>query len=623
VPTKPGRLGRTVGTPVVVSRPLGFEDPAIRLTAVATIRVGLAQLNVTVGDLEGNAQLILDALREGAAEGCDLVAAPELALVGYPPEDLLLKDGFVADATVALEKLAAASPATLGIVGTVLPARHGLVDVRRPGDARDVPGAAARLPRRHLANAAVLVGAGRLHGAIAKRRLPNYAVFDEQRWFLPGEGPVATFGVARGSIGVVICEDVWIDEGPAVELARAGCGLVVVLNASPYFRGRPNERLEVLRRRGAETGCAIAYVNLVGGQDELVFDGASLVLGASGDVIARAPQFESALLVVDVDVPDAVGGNEVVDVSAHAGARSPRRVGTVAEPLDALEEIYRALVTGTRDYLAKNRFGTAVIALSGGIDSSLVATVAVDALGPDAVLGVAMPSRYSSSHSLDDAKELASRLGIRFVVAPIEAAHAALAHVLDPVLNGEPSGLTDENLQSRIRGVVLMGISNATGAIALTTGNKSELATGYTTLYGDSVGGFAVIKDVVKTLVYELCRYRNDRAAAEGSTPPIPTSVLDKPPSAELRPDQRDDDSLPPYDELDPVLEAYVEEDRTATELIADGFDAALVERVAALVDAAEYKRRQLPPGVRITSKSFGKDRRMPITNRYGTAPRS
>jgi NAD+ synthase (glutamine-hydrolysing) len=586
---------------------------------VATIRVGLAQLDVTVGDLDGNAERLLTTLRRGCDEGCDVVVAPELSLIGYPPEDLLLKDGFVADATVALEKLAAASPACLGVVGTVVPADGGLVAARDHGDARDVPGAGARLPRRHLANAAALLGAGRLFGAVAKRRLPNYSVFDEQRWFLPGVDPVATFSVAGASIGVAICEDVWVEGGPAVELAAAGCGLVVVLNASPYCRGRSAERLEVLRRRVAEARCAIAYVNLVGGQDELVFDGASLVLGADGTVLAAAPQFEEHLVVVDLDVPDAAPGAQALPgISERPTHRGQRRAGTVAPALPELAEVYGALVTGTRDYLKKNGFRSVVIGLSGGIDSSLVATIAVDALGPDAVLGVGMPSRYSSSHSLDDARELARRLGIHFVVAPIEPAHVALAAVLDPVIGGEPEGLTDENLQSRIRGVLLMGISNATGAIVLTTGNKSELATGYTTLYGDSVGGFAVIKDVVKSLVYELCRHRNDRASAEGATPPIPTSVLDKPPSAELRPDQRDADSLPPYDELDPVLEAYVEEDRTVAELIAEGFDAALVERAAALVDAAEYKRRQLPPGVRITSKSFGKDRRMPITNRYG-----
>jgi len=585
---------------------------------VATIRLGLAQLNLTVGDLDANAAAVLAALRDGHAQGCDLVAVPELALVGYPPEDLLLKDGFIADAASSLSALAAASPPCLGVVGTVLDAGAGLV-VDGPLDGRDVAQAGSRLPRRRLANAAALVGAGRLHGAVAKRQLPNYGVFDEQRWFSPGTGAVETFSVAGVSVGVAICEDIWVDGGPVVAIADAGASLVVVLNASPYSRRRHEERRAVLSRRVAETGCAIAYVNLVGGQDELVFDGASCVIDATGHVVAAAPQFEECLLVVDLELPDDPGdARALTGVGEVHPRRGAPRHGEVAAPLDEVAEVYEALVTGTRDYLAKNGFSTAVVALSGGIDSTLVATVAVDALGPDAVLGVSMPSRYSSAHSRADALELAERLGFRCVTAEIEPAHGALADVLSTVLGTEPKGLTDENLQSRIRGLLLMGISNATGAIVLTTGNKSELATGYFTLYGDSVGGFAVIKDVVKTLVYDLCRHRNARAVARGEAPPIPESVLTKPPSAELRADQRDDDSLPPYELLDPVLEAYVEEDRTVDELVAEGHDPALVERVASLVDAAEYKRRQMPPGVRITAKSFGKDRRQPITNRYG-----
>ena len=586
---------------------------------MATIRVGLAQLDCTVGDLPGNADRVLKALRDAADQGCDLVVAPELALVGYPPEDLLLKDGFVDDAVSTLEKLASAAPGCLGVVGTVLPADPGLVAVRGPDDARDVAGAAGRVPHRHLANVAALVGAGRLHGAVAKRRLPNYAVFDEERWFLPGDGPATTLLVADASVGVAVCEDVWVADGPAAALAAAGAGLLCVCNASPYFRGRLRDRLEVLRDRVSETGCAIAFVNLVGGQDELVFDGGSLVLDRTGEVVAAAPMFEEALLVVDVPVPDADERARVLpgvsDRPRRDGSATPARI---AAPLDPTEEVYAALVPGTRDYLRKNGFERAVVALSGGVDSSLVAAVAVDAIGADQVLGISMPSRYSSEGSVEDAAELARRLGIRCVSAPIEPAHAAFARVLEPVIGEDPHGLTDENLQSRIRGVILMAVSNATGAIVLTTGNKSEIATGYTTLYGDSVGGFAVIKDVVKTLVYELCRWRNTSAVRTGATPPIPEEVLVKPPSAELRPDQLDADSLPAYEELDPILEAYVEGDRTATELVAAGHDPALVDRVCALVDAAEYKRRQLPPGVRITSKSFGKDRRLPITNRYG-----
>jgi NAD+ synthase (glutamine-hydrolysing) len=376
----------------------------------------------------------------------------------------------------------------------------------------------------------------------------------------------------------------------------------------------------MLEHRSAETGCAVAYVNLVGGQDELVFDGASFVLDATGRLVAAAPQFEPTLLVCDLELPDATGAVSLAELS-EPRTRAPIAPPVIAPRLDPIAEVYEALVVGTRDYLHKNGFAEAVIAVSGGIDSALVAAIAVDALGPECVLGVSMPSRYSSEHSKTDAFELALRLGMRCVSAPIESAHAALSSVLDGVLGGVPAGLTDENLQSRIRGVVLMGISNETGAIVLTTGNKSELATGYSTLYGDTAGGFAVIKDVVKTLVYELCRYRNERAIARNESPPIPESIITKPPSAELRPNQVDADSLPAYELLDPVLIAYVEGDKTAAELIADGNDRALVERVAALVDAAEYKRRQMPPGVRITTKSFGKDRRLPITNRYG-APR-
>jgi NAD+ synthase (glutamine-hydrolysing) len=590
---------------------------------VATIRLGLAQLDVTVGDLEHNADELLSALRHGADEGCDLVAAPELALVGYPPEDLLLKEGFVHDAIAMLEKLAAASPACVGIVGAVVADHQGLVELGGPFDARDAAAGTTSLRHPRLANAAVLVGAGRVLGAVAKRALPNYAVFDEQRWFSPGTGRPVVLDVAGAGVGVAVCEDIWDARGPCEALAAQGAGLIVVLNASPYARHRLRDRREVVARRVAETGGAIAYVNLVGGQDELVFDGGSFVLDAGGRLVAAAPQFESHLLIVDLELPDAPRtATRLPGVPTTSRRHGEWREGTVAEPLGAIAEVYEALVVGTRDYFAKNGFTNAVIGLSGGIDSSLVAVLAVDALGPDAVFGVSMPSRYSSAHSRSDASDLASRLGIRFDTIEIERAHAALADVLSGVLGSPPAGLTDENLQSRIRGVLLMAISNATGALVLTTGNKSELATGYSTLYGDSAGGFAVIKDVVKTLVYELCRHCNEEARRRGGAPPIPESVLDKPPSAELREGQLDEDSLPAYELLDPVLEAYIEADRTVEELVADGHDRELVERVASLVDLAEYKRRQMPPGVRVTAKSFGRDRRLPITNRYGRTPR-
>ncbi|HUA96575.1 MAG TPA: NAD+ synthase, partial [Acidimicrobiales bacterium] len=409
------------------------------------------------------------------------------------------------------------------------------------------------------------------------------------------------------------------------ELGREGVQLVVNLNASPYSRGRRAERLAMLRERVRQLDAPVVYANQVGGQDELVFDGASLMVAADGSIVAAGAQFAEDLVLADVSVPEERPAKApVVEIKSGPARRRPEGrpppSAPLPPPLDDEAEVYEALVLGTRDYLEKNGFAGAVVGLSGGIDSSLVATVAVDAVGPDRVTGLTMPSRYSSQGSRADAEDLAQRLGISLHEVPIEEAHAAFADLLSPVLGSPPSGLVDENLQSRVRGVLLMAFSNATGAIVLTTGNKSEMATGYSTLYGDSAGGFAVIKDVPKTLVYELCRYRNRRAEEAGSVGPVPQAVLDKAPSAELRPDQRDDQSLPPYDLLDPVLEAYVERDRTAAELVADGFDPAVVDRVVRLVDGAEYKRRQMPPGVRITTKAFGKDRRMPMTNHYRTA---
>jgi NAD+ synthase (glutamine-hydrolysing) len=474
-----------------------------------------------------------------------------------------------------------------------------------------------------LANAAAVCAGGRVAGIYRKRFLPNYGVFDEQRWFLPCTEAPALFGIAGAWVGVSICEDVWFDDGPVAHEGRAGADVVVNLNASPYNRGRRAERLAMLRGRVAESSCAIAYVNQVGGQDELVFDGDSLIVAADGSLVASGAQFETDLVLVDLPIgphrPRAVSEllPRVVVSEPRRGDRAPLAAAAPRPPLSDHAEVYSALVLGTRDYLAKNGFSEAVIGLSGGIDSSLVATIAVDALGAERVHGISMPSRYSSDGSLKDAEALRERLGIDLKVVAIEEAHVAFASMLAPVLGREPFGLTDENLQSRLRGVLLMAVSNANGWIVLTTGNKSEMATGYSTLYGDSAGGFAVIKDVPKTLVYDLCRYRNTQAVLEGLPGPIPDSVLDKPPSAELRPDQRDDQSLPPYEELDPVLQGYVEGDRTAADLVAEGFDPAVVDQVVRLVDGAEYKRRQMPPGVRITTKAFGKDRRMPITNHY------
>ena len=532
---------------------------------MAALRIALCQIDSVVGDLDGNVARIVAALERAEAAGADVALFPELAVTGYPPEDLLLKPRFVADNLEALEKLAARTAQVVAVVGFV-----------EEADGR-------------LYNAAAVCGAGAVRGVYRKRLLPNYAVFDEDRYFEPGAGPMPLFDVNGMRCGVSVCEDAWAADGPLAALAEAGAEVILNLNASPYYAGRLGERELMLAARARETRCPIAYVNCVGGQDELVFDGGSLVVDANGEVLVRAPQFREDLLVVDL------------------GARGP-----LAEPLGREDEIYEALVLGTRDYVEKNGFREVVVGLSGGIDSSLVAAVAVDALGPDRVHGVSMPSRYSSEGSIDDARELAERLRIDFRIVPIEPAHAAFLDMLAPSFEGRAPDLTEENLQSRVRGVLLMALSNKLGWMVLTTGNKSELAVGYSTLYGDTAGGFAVIKDVLKTDVYRLARRRNERDDA-----PIPESVLTKAPSAELRPDQRDDQSLPPYEVLDPILEAYVERDRTAAQLEEEGFDPGLARRIVALVDRAEYKRRQTPPGVRVSRKAFGKDRRVPITNAY------
>jgi NAD+ synthase (glutamine-hydrolysing) len=565
---------------------------------MARLRLAACQINTVVGDLDGNAERVLDALAEAERAGADLAVFPELTVTGYPPEDLLSRPAFVAENLATFHRLAGATGACAAVIG--------FVDTDPDG---------------HLINAAALCANGGVVTRYGKRLLPNYGVFDEQRWFTPGTEPFGATVVAGVAVGITICEDMWFPHGPVTAQAQAGADLVVNLNASPYSQGRRQQRLAILADRVAESGRPIVYVNQVGGQDELVFDGASVVVGADGSLVASAAQFTEEVLVVDLEVdrqptdrqptPDGTGA-PVVSAESRA-ASLPAAPGRLAPVLQPDAEVYEALVLGTRDYLDKNGFTDAVIGLSGGIDSSLVAAVAADALGSDHVHGVTMPSRYSSPGSVDDAVTLAANLGIDIATVPIEPAHHTLAGALAPLVGGEPSGLTDENLQSRIRGVLLMALSNANGWIVLTTGNKSEMATGYSTLYGDSAGGFAVIKDVEKTLVYLLCRYVNRRAGVDL----IPDPVLTKAPSAELRPDQRDDESLPPYEVLDPVLAGYVEGDRSPEELIADGFDRQVVERVVQLVDRAEYKRRQMPPGVRISAKAFGKDRRMPITNRY------
>ena len=568
---------------------------------MARIRIAACQVDAVVGDLDGNVGRIVAALERAETAGADVAVFPELAVTGYPPEDLLLKPGFVEDNLEALHKLAARTGRCAAAVG--------FVD-------RD----------RDLYNAAAVCAHGAVRGVYHKRVLPNYAVFDEQRYFSVGVAPLRLFVIGGVRCGVSICEDSWAPAGPIAEQAAGGAELVLNLNASPYYRGRLAERERMLATRAADASCALVYVNQVGGQDELVFDGASLVLDSSGRTVASAPQFVEDVLVVDLDVHP-VFRKRLVDPRGRASApalgttmvtdapapQAERRPGVVTPLLDPADEVHGALVLGTRDYVQKNGFTDVVIGLSGGIDSSLVAAIAVDALGAEHVHGVSMPSRFSSEGSRSDAAALAEALGIGVDVVAIEPAHAAFLEMLEPSFAGRIEDTTEENLQSRIRGTVLMALSNKLGWMVLTTGNKSEMAVGYSTLYGDTAGGYAVIKDVPKTLVYALARRVNERAGREI----IPGAVLTKPPSAELRANQRDDDSLPPYDVLDPILEAYVEGDLTAGELVEAGYDADQVRQIVRLVDLAEYKRRQTPPGVRVTPKAFGKDRRVPITNRY------
>jgi NAD+ synthase (glutamine-hydrolysing) len=576
-------------------------------------------MNSVVGGLSQNVETLHRLRTQAASVGAALVISPELALTGYPPEDLLLKEGFCESARSSLEELARAQNLPPLLVGTIVAEGDDVV-LAPSMDGRDVTRLAneGRVASPHIANTLAAVSSRGVGPIATKRLLPNYDVFDEQRYFHPGVGPGTIVNIDGVAVGMLICEDVWTFAGPAAELAAQGATLLVVANASPFARGRRDEREAMLRERAFETGCPIAYVNLVGGQDELVFDGQSVVVDADGRVIARAAAFQEELLVVEVESRPSRAG-VILDTMYARDERmvlSPH-VNHVAEPAADVAEIYDALVMGTRDYLRKNGFRSAILGLSGGVDSSLVAAIAVDAVGSRAVHGFAMPSRYSSEHSVRDAYELARRLDIEIDTIPIEAAHSTVMTMLEDAMHEPLQGLTEENLQSRIRGVLLMAVSNQTGAIVLTTGNKSEMATGYSTLYGDSAGGFAVIKDVPKTLVYQLCRYRNELAAAQGDPEPIPVDVLVKAPSAELRPDQRDDQSLPPYEQLDPLLELYVEDDATAQEMIDAGHDAQLVLRITRLVDASEYKRRQMPPGVRISRKAFGRDRRMPITNAF------
>ena len=542
------------------------------------LTVGLSQLNPLVGDLLGNEGKILADYAKAEAAGCHVVVYPELTITGYPPEDLLLKKAFVRDNESAVQRIASHTTECAALIGFV----------KAEGD--------------HLFNAVALCRNGKVQGVYLKQLLPNYAVFDEDRYFTPG--PALNDGVASGlftldgvMVGVTICEDIWYADGPVAAQAASGTRIMLNLNASPFHEGKNVQREQMLSERAKETNSAIVYVNQVGAQDELVFDGSSVVVDCNGVIACRMKSFESDFAVVTI------GGD---------GTVSPTHVEPFASDLD---RVYDALVVGTRDYVHKNGFTDVVIGLSGGIDSSIVAAIAVDALGADHVHGVAMPSRYSSQGSLDDADKLATALGIDHRVVSIEPAFGAYLEMLQPSFTGRDPDLTEENLQSRVRGMTLMALSNKFGWMVLTTGNKSEMAVGYFTIYGDSAGGYAAIKDVFKTQVFALCRRINERAGREI----IPETVITKPPSAELRPDQRDDQSLPAYEDLDPILRHYIDNDLTVPEIQKLGFDAAVVARIARLVDINEYKRRQCAPGVRISEKAFGKDRRMPITNGYRT----
>jgi len=589
------------------------------------MRIALAQVNATVGDLAGNADLIVEWTRRAAGQGARLVVFPEMMLTGYPVEDLALRASFVEASIAALdataERLAAEGLGGVAVVTGYLDRVTGL----RPR---------VGLPAGAPLDAAALLYDGAVAVRSAKHHLPNYGVFDEYRYFVPGDVlPVVRLQADDGGlvdVAIAICEDLWQDGGPVAVCRAAGAGLLVVPNASPYERGKDDTRLELVQRRAAEAGATLAYVNMVGGQDELVFDGDSIITGAAGELLARGPQFEEELVVADLELEPAVSspcpsdtpvdardGSMItirrLELPAKAGASRPDRPEprTTWPRLPDLAEVYAALVLGVRDYVRKNGFGSVILALSGGIDSALTATIAADAVGPDRVHVVLMPSRYSSDHSVTDAEDLAKRQGLHARTVPIRSMVDAFEKELSL------SGLAAENLQARIRGMILMSLSNAEGHLALTTGNKSELATGYSTLYGDSAGGFGPIKDVLKTLVWDLSRWRNSDAESRGETPPIPENSITKPPSAELAPGQMDSDTLPDYPELDAILEGYVEQDMGAAELAAAGHDPALVERVIRMVDRAEYKRRQYPPGPKITQKNFGRDRRLPITNRW------
>ena len=572
------------------------------------LRLAMAQINTTVGDLDGNTAKVLEHIKKAKAQQADIVVFPEMAIPGYPPEDLLFKPSFIRSNIEKMHEVVANSQGITVVVG--------FVDSQ--GD---------------IYNAAAVAHDGQLVGVYHKMYLPNYGVFDEDRYFKAGsQCPV--FVINGIHIGVNICEDIWYALGPAAVQREAGAEIIVNINASPYHAGKLGFRERMVATRASDNEVYVSYTNLVGGQDELVFDGGSVVFDQGGELVARGKQFEEDLVVVDLDMDaifrhrlreprprkerpilNAIGASQVVHVSEHTPAGPKTALdGCIAKPLDPLEETYSALVLGTGDYVRKSGFRKVVIGLSGGIDSSLTATIAADALGSENVLCVAMPSRYSSEGSILDAQSLARNLGIELMTIPIEETFEAMLHMLSGPFQDSQPNVAEENIQTRIRGNILMALSNKFGWLVLTTGNKSEFATGYATLYGDMAGGFAVIKDVPKTLVYQLARYRNEHGSPRNV---IPQSVIEKAPSAELKPDQTDQDTLPPYDLLDQILQSYVEEDRSYADIVDMGFDSETVLRVIAMVDRNEYKRRQAPPGVKITPRAFGRDRRLPIVNRY------
>ncbi len=568
------------------------------------MRLALAQINTVVGDLDGNVARIVGRLREARSAGADLVLFPELAITGYPPEDLLFRPGFLSEARRAVEQVAAETTDIAALVGV-------------PWLDRD------------LYNGCAICAGGELKAVYPKRFLPNYGVFDEVRYFQPGR-EMFLLQMGEALVGPTVCEDIWQPGPPATDLALAGALVIANISASPFHVGKGLEREEMLITRARDNACWVVLVNAVGGQDELIFDGHSVVIDEEGEVVARAPSFEEALLVVDIDVSTAIARRlvdarrrslasereipdpPVIDLGEPRAQKGPVKP-YVAEPLNELEQMRRALELGLSDYVEKNGFKEIVIGVSGGIDSALTAALAVEALGPERVHCVSMPSRYSSEETQRDAKKLAESLGTSFQEIPIDPIFDGFAKALEPAFGDRETDITEENLQARIRGTLLMALSNKFGWLVVATGNKSELSVGYSTLYGDMAGGFALLKDVFKTDVFRLARHLNERADREL----IPESVIERVPSAELREDQKDEDSLPPYAALDKVLEAYVEEDRSQEDMTTDGFDQDVVDRAIALIDRAEYKRRQAPPGVKLRPKAFGRDRRTPITNRW------